>query len=158
KHRLETLQELDEQRAGYAPEVQKLFAEQSSIGVEPRGVLAASLKVDPAAETAIESLFGPALQAVLVPSIEAAHRLSEWLAKEGSGRISALIVGEAELTNAVPVDGSTSVADALGVSQELRSILREVFPREMSARIVESFDTANGSGETLVDRNGDILI
>src|SRR5690606_38855970 len=55
KHRLETLQELDEQRAVYAPEVQKLFAEQSNIGVELRGVLADYLKVDPAAETAIES-------------------------------------------------------------------------------------------------------
>jgi chromosome segregation protein len=158
KHRLETLRELDEQRAVYAPEVQKLFAEQANIGVELRGVLADFLKVDPAAETAVESLFGPALQAVLVPSINDARRVSEWLTKEGSGRISALIVGDTELTDSVSVDGSTSVADALGVSQELRSILREVFPREMSARIVESLDTATGTGETFVDRRGDILI
>jgi len=158
KHRLETLQELDEQRAVYAPEVQKLFAEQANIGVELRGVLADFLKVDPAAEKAVESLFGPALQAVLVSSIDDARRVSEWLAGEGSGRISALIVGDAELANSVAVDGSTGIADALGVSQELRTILRDVFPREMSARIVESFEGSSGTGETLVDRGGDILI
>nr|HQU92645.1 AAA family ATPase [Pyrinomonadaceae bacterium] len=158
KHRLETLQELDEKRAVYAPEVQKLFAEQANIGVELRGVLADFLKVDPAAEKAVESLFGPALQAVLVSSIDDARRVSEWLAKDGSGRISALIVGDTELASSIAVEGSTSVADALGISQDLRSILRDVFPREMSARIVESLADANGNGETLVDRNGDILI
>ncbi|HEX6279565.1 MAG TPA: chromosome segregation protein SMC, partial [Pyrinomonadaceae bacterium] len=158
KHRLETLQELDEQRAVYAPEVQKLFAEQGTIGVELRGVLADFLKVDPSAEKAIESLFGPALQAVLVRSIDDARRVSEWLAKEGSGRISALIVGDTELESSEPVDGSASVADALGISQELRSILRDVFPGEMSARIVDSFGESTGAGETLVDRNGDILV
>jgi chromosome segregation protein len=158
KHRLETLQELDEKRAVYAPEVQKLFAEQANIGVELRGVLADFLKVDPTAEKAVESLFGPALQAVLVPSIDDARRVSEWLAKEGSGRISALIVGETELASSVAVEGSTSVADALGISQDLRAILREAFPREMSARIVESLDGSAANGETLVDRSGDILI
>ncbi len=158
KHRLETLQELDEKRAVYAPEVQKLFAEQANIGVELRGVLADFLKVDPTAETAIESLFGPALQAVLVSSIDDARRVSEWLAREGSGRISALIVGDIELASSVAIDGTTSVADALGISQDMRAILRDVFPREMSARIVDSLDSATGSGETLVDRNGDILI
>lgn len=158
KHRLETLQELDEQRAVYAPEVQKLFAEQANIGVELRGVLADFLKVDPAAEKAVESLFGPALQAVLVASIDDARRVSEWLASDGSGRISALIVGDMQLESSVSVDGSTCVADALGVSQELRTILRDVFPREMSARIVDSFEGSTGIGETLVDRRGDILV
>ncbi len=158
KHRLETLQELDEQRAVYAPEVQKLFAEQANIGVELRGVLADFLNVDPTAEKAVESLFGPLLQAVLVSTIDDARRVSEWLASEGSGRISALIVGDIEIGASVGVDGSTSVADALGISQDLRTILGDVFPREMSARIVESFEGLTATGETLVDRKGDILV
>ena len=56
KHRLETLQELDEKRAVYAPEVQKLFAEQGNIGVELKGVLADYLRVDAGAEKVSEGV------------------------------------------------------------------------------------------------------
>lgn len=158
KHRLETLQELDEKRAVYAPEVQKLFAEQSNIGVELKGVLADFLRVDAGAEKAVESLFGPMLQTVLVGSVEDARRVTDWLSREESGRIAALIVGESDLENAVSIPGSASIADLLGVSQELRNVLREIFPREMSARLVDSFDGATNSGETLVNVTGDILV
>ena len=158
KHRLETLQELDEKRAVYAPEVQKLFAEQANIGVELKGVLADYLRVDAGAEKAVESLFGPMLQTVLVGSVEDAKRVTDWLTREESGRIAALIVGESDLANAGTPTGGSSVAEALGVSHELRSLLLETFPREMAARIVESFDGIAGTGETLVNRAGDILI
>lgn len=158
KHRLETLQELDEKRAVYAPEVQKLFAEQANIGVELKGVLADFVKVEAGAEKAVESLFGPMLQTVLVGTIDDAKLVTDWLAHEETGRIAALIVGESDLEPAAVVTGSANVADALGVSQDLRNVLREIFPREMSARIVDSFDGAAGSGETLVDRSGDILV
>lgn len=158
KHRLETLQELDEKRAVYAPEVQKLFAEQANIGVELKGVLADFLHVDAGAEKAVESLFGPMLQTVLVNSVADAKLVSEWLSREESGRIAALVVGDSELEFAAASTGSRNIADALGVSQELRNALREIFPREMSARLVDTFDGISGSGETLVDSQGNILI
>lgn len=158
KHRLETLQELDEKRAVYAPEVQKLFAEQANIGVELKGVLADFLHVDAGAEKAVESLFGPMLQTVLVNSVADAKLVSEWLSREESGRIAALVVGDSELEFAASLTGSKNIADALGVSQELRNALREIFPREMSARLVDTFDDASGVGETLVDSQGNILI
>jgi len=158
KHRLETLQELDEKRAVYAPEVQKLFAEQANIGVELKGVLADFLHVDAGAEKAVESLFGPMLQTVLVNSVADAKLVSEWLSREESGRIAALVVGDSELEFAASSTGSRNIADALGVSQELRNALREIFPREMSARLVDTFDDLSGAGETLVDSQGNILI
>lgn len=158
KHRLETLQELDEKRAVYAPEVQKLFAEQANIGVELKGVLADFLHVDAGAEKAVESLFGPMLQTVLVNSVADAKLVSEWLSREESGRIAALVVGDSELEFAASLTGSKNIADALGVSQELRNALREIFPREMSARLVDTFDDVSGVGETLVDSQGNILI
>lgn len=158
KHRLETLQELDEKRAVYAPEVQKLFAEQANIGVELKGVLADFLHVDAGAEKAVESLFGPMLQTVLVNSVADAKLVSEWLSREESGRIAALVVGDSELEFAASSTGSKNIADALGVSQELRNALREIFPREMSARLVDTFDDDSGVGETLVDSQGNILV
>jgi len=158
KHRLETLQELDEKRAVYAPEVQKLFAEQANIGVELKGVLADFLHVEAGAEKAVESLFGPMLQTVLVNSVADAKLVSEWLSREESGRIAALVVGDSELEFAASSTGSRNIADALGVSQELRNALREIFPREMSARLVDTFDDLSGAGETLVDSQGNILI
>jgi len=158
KHRLETLQELDEKRAVYAPEVQKLFAEQANIGVELKGVIADFLHVDAGAEKAVESLFGPMLQTVLVNSVADAKLVSEWLSREESGRIAALVVGDSELEFAASLTGSKNIADALGVSQELRNALREIFPREMSARLVDTFDGISGVGETLVDSQGNILI
>ena len=158
KHRLETLQELDEKRAVYAPEVQKLFAEQANIGVELKGVLADFLRVDPGAEKAVESLFGPLLQTVLVSSVEDANRVTEWLSREESGRIAALIVDDSDLVPSATISGSPNIADALGISNDLRSILHDVFSREMSARVVDRFDVAAGTAETLVNRNGDILV
>lgn len=160
KHRLETLQELDEKRAVYTPEVQKLFAEQANIGVELKGVLADFLKVDASAERAVESLFGPLLQTVLVSSVEDAKRVTEWLSGQEAGRISALIVGETALkSDAGASFGSDSLADMLGVSAELGTLLRDVFPREMAARLVDNLNSsASGSGATLVNRDGDILI
>ncbi len=68
-NRLETLTELDEKRAVFAPQVQKLFSAKETIGVSPIGVLADFLSVDESAEKAIESVFGEFLQTVLVGSL-----------------------------------------------------------------------------------------
>ena len=56
KHRLATLLELEEKRAVYTPQVQKLFAEEQNIGVKLSGVLADRLNVAEEAETAVEML------------------------------------------------------------------------------------------------------
>ena len=159
KHRLETLQELDEQRAVYAPEVQKLFAEQANIGVELKGVLADFLRVDAQAEKAVENLFGPLLQTVLVGTAADAKRVSEWLAGGETGRIATLIAGDSELAAVTSVNNNANrIEDLLGVSTELKALLHDIFPREMSAILVDDFDSAAGQSATLVNSDGDILI
>ena len=66
KHRLETLEELEEKRAVYAPSVQKLFSAEKAIGAKFAGTLADRFRVDEKTERAIENLFGGFLQSVLV--------------------------------------------------------------------------------------------
>lgn len=158
KHRLETLRELDDQRAVYAPEVQRLFAEQANIGVELKGVLADFLNVDPDAEKAVESLFGPLLQTVLVGSVEDARKVTSWLSGEDSGRIAVLIVGDAVLSLGELAGGSDNIAERLGTSSAIASLMRDVFPREMSARLVNDVATSTEVKGTIVDKAGDILI
>ncbi len=91
KHRLETLEELEEKRTIYAPVVQKIFAEQSKIGVKFLGTLADKFNVDEKAEKAVENLFGNFLQTVLVESAEDARKTIEFLNKNNVGRISVLV-------------------------------------------------------------------
>jgi chromosome segregation protein len=82
KHRFDTLRELEETRAVYTPQVQKIFARQDEIGVKLSGVLADRLSVNESAERAVESLFGPFLQTVLVATDEDARKVSAWLRRE----------------------------------------------------------------------------
>jgi chromosome segregation ATPase len=49
-----------------------------------------------------------------------------------------------------------AIAEHLGVSHEVASVLRQIFPREMSARLVHSFNES--SGEILVNFDGDLLL
>ncbi len=91
KHRLETLQELEEKRTIYAPTVQKLFAEQTKIGVKFLGNLADKLKTDEKAEKAVENLFGNFLQTVLVESAEDARKTITYLNENNIGRIAILV-------------------------------------------------------------------
>ena len=77
RHRHSTLLELEEKRAVYTPQVQKLFAEEKNIGVRLAGVLADRLNVAREAETAVETLFGNFLEAVVVESMADAKRLSD---------------------------------------------------------------------------------
>jgi chromosome segregation protein len=161
KNRFETLQELDETRAVYAPQVQKLFAEQEKIGVRFGGVLADFLNVDERAEKAVENLFGPMLQTVLVESVADAKKVSTWLRSNEIGRIAALVVPAKDLKTSTLdlVSNTNSIADALGVSGDLLAALREVFPRELSAEFVESFENLNASAVgTYVNADGDMLV
>lgn len=161
KNRHETLLELEEKRAVYAPQVQKLFAEQKTAGVKPLGVLADFLNVDANAEKAVESLFGPFLQAVLVESVRDAKRIAAWQRSNDVGRIACLVVPKLDLTavNARRNNGSGRIEYLLGVSDDFREILRKILPREMSAEFVETVDdSAWKSSDILVDKSGDILI
>ncbi|MER3429618.1 MAG: chromosome segregation protein SMC [Blastocatellia bacterium] len=160
-HRLETLQELDEKRAVYAPAVQKLFAESETLGVKLRGVLADFLSVSAEAEKAVESLFGQYLQAVIVSETEDAVQIAEWLEKGRAGRLAIIVAGAASIGPAEMAAGPAvgRISDLLGVNAELRGLLERSFPREMSARLVEDFGReAENSEEVLVNRRGNIRL
>ena len=159
KHRLATLLELEEKRALYTPQVQKIFAEEKNIGVKLAGVLADRLNVDQKAEIAVETIFGGFLEAVVVESLADAKRLSEWLKANEIGRTAMLIMSkdDAVAKNTVNSKGDT-IADHLGVSKDLEKVLRQIFPREMSARLVDDLDAkVVKDSDILVNYDGDLL-
>ena len=92
KHRLETLRELEEKRAVYAPAVQKIFAEEKRIGVKFLGTLADKLKVDERAEKAVENVFGAFLETVLVETEPEAEKVAQFLKATNVGRIAVLAI------------------------------------------------------------------
>ncbi len=158
RNRRDTLQELDENRAVYAPQIQRLFAEQENIGVRLSGVLADFLSVDERAEVAIESLFGHRLQTVLVDSVDDARRVSEWLENNAIGRIAILAVASLDGRNTGSIGSGNLVRDALGISGDLLQSLQRAFPRELSARLIEDFGDADlTSGEVFVTRGGTVI-
>lgn len=155
KHRLDTLKELEEKRAVYAPQVQKILNAADEIGVRFHGVLADRLRVASDAEAAIESLFGPWLEAICVESVEDAKRTTEWLRAHGIGRAAMVVLPSSE-NDDEPAEG---IAGILGISKKLAAALSSVLEREMSAKLVDQLP-ANGAAGTgvFVDRSGDILI
>ncbi|MDQ3181158.1 MAG: chromosome segregation protein SMC, partial [Acidobacteriota bacterium] len=185
KHRLETLQELEEKRTIYAPTVQKLFAEQTKIGVKFLGNLADKLKTDEKAEKAVENLFGNFLQTVLVESAEDARKTIAYLNENNIGRI-AILVFNARSEPPAPAGGFSernqenypqintdrhrfenkgqrskdkerNLKDFLGVSDEVAELLNEIFPREMAAQITENLDeTKAESDEVFATFDGDL--
>jgi chromosome segregation protein len=159
RNRLDTLLELEEKRAVYAPPVQKLFAAQAEIGVKFSGVLADRLKVDQRAEKAVETLFGVYLQAVLVNTAAEAAKTLDWLRRNDVGRTAVLVAPDAANSGKQdnePGAGS-AIADFIGVSGELERSLRSVFPREMSAKLVEDLTQAEpAAGELYIDFGGDM--
>ena len=158
KNRLETLQELEGKRAVYAPPVQKIFAAKDEIGVSLLGVLADRFHVDEKWERAVESLFGPFLQTILVESIDEARKVASWMRENDVGRNALLVARPDDRIEAASASGSR-LEEILGIDTELSALLRRVFPNEMSAELVESFDVNNVDGDTSqVDRNGDILL
>ncbi len=155
RYRLATLKELEEDRAVYTPQVQKLFAAAKDIGVRLGGVLADRLNVTAEAETAVETLFGPFLESVIVDSLDDATRVSNWLNANDVGRTAIIVLSGGPAASRSAAKGT--IAEALGVSGELEAAMWQVFPREMSARLVHEFDGAS-MGETLVNFGGDILL
>jgi chromosome segregation protein len=159
KHRLETLRELEEKRAIYAPSIQKLFAEQSKIGVKFSGILADKFNVEEKAEKAVENLFGAFLQTVLVETEEDARKTIEYLNKNNVGRISILVFNAKtqKRRDAKEIANRKSqIANLIGVSEDFAAVLEEVFTREMAAQLVEDFDKIKGN-ENFVNSEGDFV-
>ena len=157
QNRLETLQELDEKRAVYAPSVQKLFAEQTKIGVKFLGTLADKFTVEERAERAVENLFGVYLQTVLVESETDARKTVEYLKSSNLGRIAVLVFPAKPQSRKAKSDISNlkfQISNLIGVSDDFVEILAEVFPREMSLEFTE---TLNSKAENLVDTEGDFV-
>ncbi|MEJ7701854.1 MAG: hypothetical protein WKF71_19755 [Pyrinomonadaceae bacterium] len=165
KHRLETLRELEEKHAVYAPSVQKLFAVQDKIGVEFCGTLADELAVDEKAEKAVENLFGVYLQTVLVENEKDARKIIHYLSENKLGRISILIKStnvkvksqKLKIKTSKSKIHSSQIKDFLGTSEEFAELLEETFPREMTARLIENIDRAeNKFDEMYINFDGDL--
>ncbi|MBA2606360.1 MAG: hypothetical protein H0U96_05775, partial [Acidobacteria bacterium] len=165
KNRLETLQELEEKHAVYAPSVQKLFAAQNKIGVKFLGVLADELDVDEKAEIAVENLFGIYLQAVLVQNKVDAQKIIRYLSENNIGRISLLITGSKfevrsskfKVQSSKSKVHSLQIKDFLGTSEEFTELLEETFLREMTAQLIENFERAEvKADEMFVNFDGDL--
>ncbi|MEO7660639.1 MAG: hypothetical protein ABIV48_13575, partial [Pyrinomonadaceae bacterium] len=158
RHRLATLQELEEKRAVYTPQVQRIFAEQKNIGVKLGGVLADRLNVAREAETAVETLFGNFLEAVVVESLEDAQSVAAWLKQNDIGRTAMIILPDSTTVTAAGRGNGDTIADQIGVTGELEKILRQIFPREMDARLVKELDQKPAvDGEILVNYEGELL-
>ena len=160
KHRLETLKELDEKRAVYAPNVQKIFSEQNKIGVKLVGTLADKFTVEETVEKAVENLFGTFLQTILVETEEEARKIAKYVSENNVGRISVLVVSPSSLANSKKQrtkdkEQRTGIKELLGVDNDFASLLEEIFPREMSAQVVENIDVAKV--ESFVTKDGDLV-
>ena len=158
KNRFETLQELDEKRAVYAPSVQKLFAEQTKIGVKFLGTLADKFTVEERAEKAVENLFGAFLQTVLVEREEDARKTVEYLKKSNLGRIAVLVFNakaqkrkDAKISNL-----KSQISNLLGIDDDFAAALAEVFPREIALNFVDDWNDPK-AGENLIDADGDYV-
>ncbi len=139
-HRLETLRELEEKRAIYAPSIQKLFKEQKQIGVKFSGILADKFSVDETAEKTVENLFGAFLETVLVETEADARKTIKFLSENDLGRISILVCNAKTQSGKDAkeiANRKSQIADLIGVSEDFAAVLEEVFPREMSAKLVD---------------------
>lgn len=159
KHRLETLEELEEKRAIYAPSVQKLFAAQKNIGVEFQGTLADKFDVDETAELAVENLFGVYLQTVLVKTETDANKTIEYLNENELGRIPILVFNAKSQSSKDAKGKKKIISDYLGISEDFAEVLSNIFPREMSAKVVENIEEAKAKNdEIFVTFDGDLII
>lgn len=180
KHRLESLQELDERRAYYSSAVQMMYADDSA----PRdfhviGTLADALKVEAKWERAVEGVLGSSLQSIVVPTPDDAARAAHWLRENNGGRASFLVAGlhggsdeinalacEIEERPALSISfageaisENLRISDLLGAPRELVSVLQRTLPAKMNARLAANLDDAMArslaTGEVFVTLNGD---
>ncbi|MCA1594364.1 MAG: chromosome segregation protein SMC [Acidobacteria bacterium] len=171
RHRLDTLAELDAQRALYSQAVQRIFSAEGGGGTSssaPKdfhfiGTLADVLRVEPRWERAVESVFGPYLQSVIVPTPDDAVRAAAWLQAMGAGHATFLVAGlhgGADDADTSSPDDSRSphsltegdghadaeegvlVASLLGAPREIANVLSRTLTREMNARVAADLDQA----------------
>src|SRR5205085_5564265 len=99
------------------------------------------------------------LQTVLVESVEDARKTIKFLNENNVGRVSVLVfpAKAQRRKEAKEIANQTSqIANLIGVSEDFAAVLEEVFPREMSANLVENFDEIKvGSDENYVNLAGD---
>ncbi|HEX7955300.1 MAG TPA: hypothetical protein VF508_00015, partial [Pyrinomonadaceae bacterium] len=96
RHRLDTLSEIDTQHSLYSQSVQRIFA--PAEGDAPRdfhvvATVADVLRVEPRWERAVESVLGPYLQSVIVPTPDDAVRAAAWLQATNAGRATFIVAG-----------------------------------------------------------------
>jgi len=96
RNRLDTLAEIDAQHSLYSRAVQRIFAPAEADAPRDFHVVATIadvLRVEPRWERAVESVFGPYLQSVIVPTPDDAVRAAAWLQTTGAGRATFVVAG-----------------------------------------------------------------
>jgi chromosome segregation protein len=159
RHRLDTLAEIDAQRSLYSQAVQRIFTPAETDAPKDFhtvGTLADVLRVEPRYERAVESVLGPYLESVIVPTPDDAVRAARWLGATGAGRANFLVAGlrgAAEDLEESPSSSSASAATVeadeevrvgqlLGAPREIGEVLRRTLAREMSARVADNLESA----------------
>jgi chromosome segregation protein len=191
RHRLDTLAEIDSQHSLYSRAVQRIFSPVETDA--PRdfhvvATLADFLRVEPRWERAVEGVFGPQLQSVIVPTPDDAVRAAAWLQATDAGRATFLVAGlqggsadvedggaaegaslgesldeaGADPADEVDADSTLSVASLLGVPRELAAVLSRTLAREMNSRVAPSLERAMeltlAGAEMCVTANGECVI
>lgn len=154
RHRLDTLKELDEQRAHYSQAVQKLFqTDDAPEGFHFMGTLADMLEVAPQWERAVEGVLGSSLQSVIVPTPDDAARAAQWLRAHDAGRASFLVVGlhgASEETEAATDEGLKN--DSTGENEEFaRQDVNAISSQDVHQRAFHVEENSDGL------RIGDLL-
>lgn len=174
RHRLDTLIELDARRALYSEAVQRLFgSEEAQRSFRFIGTLADFLRVEPQWERAVEAVFGPHLQSVIVPTPEDAVRASLWLRENGVGRATFLVVGlhgasrnkephTARVTALEEENAEQRLGELLETTDEIKRALERTLRREMETHLAEDLDQALAlslaTGLPHVTRDGDWVV
>jgi chromosome segregation protein len=176
RHRLDTLNEIDTQRSLYSQAVQRIFTPAETDAPKEFhtiGTLADVLRVEPRYERAVESVLGPYLESVIVPTPDDALRAAAWLEATGAGRANFLVAGlhggaegtEERLTAAaatIEADEDVRVGRLLGAPREVGAILSRTLAREMQARVADSLESAMlktlPTGEMCVTTGGEWVI
>jgi len=175
RHRLDTLNEIDTQRSLYSQAVQRIFTPaETDVPKEFHtvGTLADVLRVEPRYERAVESVLGPYLESVIVPTPDDAVRAAAWLEATGAGRANFLVAGlhggaeEADELRAATATFEDSeevrVGRLLGAPREIGAVLRRTLAREMEARVADGLEGAMlaslRGGEMCVTTGGEWVI
>ncbi len=120
--------------------------------------MADRLNVAREAETAVETLFGNFLEAVVVESLEDAQSVAAWLKQNDIGRTAMIILPNSTTAIEARRGNGDTIADQIGVTGELEKVLRQIFPREMDARLVKELEQKPAvDGEILVNYDGEML-